>query len=57
MLPEGVHVNLAFGPNVVYTSINLRNNKFFAYIYIPFNHNHDKKSYMSAKIIYTQFFC
>ena len=36
--------------NLVYTSINIRNCKFIAYIYIHLNQNLVKKTYMSAKI-------
>ena len=36
--------------NVVYTSINIRKIKFFAYIYIHFNQNIDENSDISAKI-------
>ena len=39
-------------PSVVYISINIRKNKFIAYmyIYIPFNQSHDENFYISAKI-------
>ena len=36
-------------PNVVYPSINIRKIKFIAYIYICFNQNLEKKSYISVK--------
>ena len=40
---------LCLRPNVAYISINLRKNKFSAYIYIRFNQNLGEKSYISAK--------
>ena len=46
-----LHVHsLCTRPKVVYTSINIRKNKFIAYIYIHFNQNIDEKSDISAKI-------
>ena len=51
MNPEGVHVNFASDP--IYTlhfDKHQKKNKFTAYIYSHFNQNHDKKSYINAKI-------
>ena len=48
--PRRGSCKLCQGPNVVYTSINIRKIKFIAYIYIHFNQNVDEKSDISAKI-------
>ena len=48
--PQRVHVNFGCDPVLFTLSINIRKNKFIAYIYIRFNQNLDENSYISTKI-------